>query len=93
MFNPNPRFRSHHETVSVIAMIPRGEQSGLLTHSNRLRENGINRSCVRRGDERDRFDVIVRAPLDIATKDSLGGDRSWFSKVLKAAMEASTSIH
>jgi hypothetical protein len=54
----------------------------------RLRRNGINRSYMKRGDEKGRFDVIVQAPLNVATKKGLGGDRSWFSKILKAAMKA-----
>jgi len=55
---------------------------------NRLRRNGINNAYIQHGDDDAPFAVIVRAPLDVATKEGFSGDRSWFSEILKAAMEA-----
>jgi hypothetical protein len=53
---------------------------------DRLLQNGINPAYIKPGDAKDSFYVIIRAPLDAPTKEGLDGDRSWFSKVLKAAM-------
>lgn len=57
--------------------------------TNRLVQNGIKRDYIKRGDDKNPFHVIIRAPLDVATKEGLDGDRSWFSKILKDAMNAS----
>jgi hypothetical protein len=54
----------------------------------RLLQNGINPAYIKPGDAKDSFDVIIRAPPDAPTKEGLNGDRSWFSKILKAAMKA-----
>jgi hypothetical protein len=56
--------------------------------ADRLLKNGINRSYIKLGEDDAPFHVIIRAPLDVATKEGLSGDRSWFSKILKAAMRA-----
>jgi hypothetical protein len=54
----------------------------------RLLQNGIKRSYIKQGDDDAPSAVIIRAPLDVATKEGLDGDRLWFSKILKAAMKA-----
>jgi len=53
----------------------------------RLIQNGVNLDYIMPETDEDSF-VEVRAPFKVIQKQGLSGDRSWFSRILKATMKA-----